>query len=471
MKTKALNVVFLGGGSPRVLPIVRAAFDHGPVFDGGEIRLVDRDLARAGAVGHMIRCCPEFKKVDCNVTVTADLDQALDGADVVYITMAVGRIATSYRSLDASLRRGFISSDNVSLSGAFYALTAGPAILSFARRMEKRCPDAMMLIFANPVAVYSGMVNNHTKIRALGICAGFVNHRWDLTRLLYGEDVARDEYDVDVAGINHLSFILRGTHRGQDLFKLLDRRLEGGYKPARLSATLKPARRGQIDHGLRKLAWMHKRLGTIIFSTEWDGMAHLFHEEMFASALRAWKPLSKATLSREVRRDEKARVAADARFQALVNAPPARAAWNPPYAANPRLAKWSDDVSVTLLKALAGLETARIVASAPQRGAVEGFKPRTVMEFSQLVDSKGAHPAGRFVIPDTLHPLITALATHQTLVGDAIATEDPRVLADALFAYPVQFNTDAARELSRELLAIHKAEIPAFCQAARPWLA
>ena len=43
------------------------------------------------------------------------------------------------------------------------------------------CPPAS-------VAVLSAAVNNHTRIRALGICGGMNNYRWDLTRLLLDHD-------------------------------------------------------------------------------------------------------------------------------------------------------------------------------------------------------------------------------------------------------------------------------------------
>jgi alpha-galactosidase/6-phospho-beta-glucosidase family protein len=43
----ALKVAFVGGGSYRILPILRAAFACRGVFDGGEVRLVDLNLARA----------------------------------------------------------------------------------------------------------------------------------------------------------------------------------------------------------------------------------------------------------------------------------------------------------------------------------------------------------------------------------------------------------------------------------------
>jgi hypothetical protein len=64
----------------------------------------------------------------------------------------------------------------------------GTIVLGIARQMEKHCPQAWLFDYANPVAVYSGIVNNHTRIRALGICGGFTNHRWDLARIIFGRD-------------------------------------------------------------------------------------------------------------------------------------------------------------------------------------------------------------------------------------------------------------------------------------------
>ena len=43
-----MNVVFLGGGSLRLLPLIRGIFSASPdVFRNGTIRLVDREVARA----------------------------------------------------------------------------------------------------------------------------------------------------------------------------------------------------------------------------------------------------------------------------------------------------------------------------------------------------------------------------------------------------------------------------------------
>jgi alpha-galactosidase/6-phospho-beta-glucosidase family protein len=84
-----MNITFIGGGSLRILPIMRSLLDNHKLFDGGSIRLVDLRLDRAEAVGRMIMRCPEFKNVNCRVLWTSDLAEGLDGTDVLYVTMAI----------------------------------------------------------------------------------------------------------------------------------------------------------------------------------------------------------------------------------------------------------------------------------------------------------------------------------------------------------------------------------------------
>ena len=466
---RGLTVTFVGGGSYRLLPILRAAFTVRPVFQGGQVRLVDRDLARAEAVGRMVQRTPEFAGLDCQVTWSSDLDRALEGSDALYVTMAVGDPLASARSDEASYQRGFISSDQLSVTGAFLALTAGPAILGFARRMEKYCPDALLLDFANPVAVYSGMVNNHTRIRALGLCGGFTNHRWDLTRLINGKDEYRDDYDVDVAGVNHLSFILRGTCRGEDLYEVLGRQVGKGWRPPRLEPIMRHAE-PHIHYALRKLVWMYHRFGRVIFSTEGDGMAHFFYEEMFARSAEGRQPRSLPQMHAGAREQARRRIDADREFREYLDRPLDARFWAQPIGVNRWFGREDNDVVVPVFRALAGLGEQKIAASAVHHGAVAGFKDRTVLEFSQLVDENGPRPAGQFEIPDCFHGLIDSLATHQTMLGDAIAARDPRILADALFAYPVKQNTRDSRDLFREMLKIHADAIPIEFQAARDYL-
>ena len=459
-----MKVVFVGGGSFRTLPIIRSAMQYRQVFDKGEIRLLDPSVARAEAVGRAIVQTPEYAGIDCKVSWGSDPDRALDGADVVSVSFAVGSPVTMQRSMQASMRHGFHGSDQLSLTGGFLGLTAGPAILDYAQRMERLCPRAWLVDFANPVAVYSGMVNNHTRIRALGICGGFTNYRWDLTRLM-GRDAYSEEFDVDAAGINHLSFILRGTWRGQDLYKVLGRRLRQGYEPPRIDHP-NPAMRRHIRFGLQRLAEMYRRFGCMIYSTEGDGMIHLFFEEMFARGRREPRPKTLADMRKWARGHRQARVEADRRFREEVDKPHDAAFWKAAPKQNPAFARSDRDVTVLVLKALGGVSREKLVASRTNQGAVVGFKDRTVLEYSMFLDRKGVTPVPNLEVPDCFHGLISSLATHQTLLGDAVAARDPRILADALFAYPLYQNSRQAKALWRDLLRIHAAEIPAEFQKA-----
>lgn len=463
-----MNIVFVGGGSYRIIPILREALAAGDFLHGSQFRLVDCATERAEAVGRLLQRTPEWGPAGCTVSWGNDLDRALDGADVLYVTMAMHASPSYELSAAASARRGFISSDQISATGAFLALHGAPIILGFARRMERLCPQALMLIFANPVAVYSGLVNNHTRIQALGICGGFANHRWDLTRLL-GRDAYCDEYDVDVAGINHLSYILRGRIRNADLYTALDRHLTADWRPPRLRIA-NPVAAGHVRFALRKLVWMYRRFGTIIYSTELDGMAHLFYEDTYPRLMAGVRPLSAAGAQAATAASAAARRQADADFRRYVSTDLDRAFWSAPPAHAGWFTATQGDATTPILKARAGRGPLKFAASFPNRGAVAGFKDRTVLEYSLLIDGMRIAPAGRYEIPDVLHGLISDLATHQTLLGDAVAAADPRLVAQALLSYPIRQNSRAARALYRELLAIHAERIPAFCQGAAQYL-
>ena len=458
-----MKVVFIGGGAPRVLPIVRGVMASPGVLAGGEIVLFDLNAPRAEAMGRMIMRTPEYAGTRCRVTWNAPIEKALDGADAVQIGFAVGSPLASMRSHAASRSHGFLSSDQLSPTGAFLALTAGPTILGYARKMERLCPRAPLIIFANPVAVYSGLVSNHTRIRAFGVCGGFQNHMWDLTRLM-GRDEECADYDVEVAGINHLSFILRGTFRGRDLFKVLGRRLGPGWKPPKIQIYL----RDHIRWALRKLRRMLSDFGTLVFSTEGDGMAHLYYEECFERSGREARPATTAQMRASAREGGRRREEADRLFRARLDEDLSPAWWaEQDKKADRTFARTDHDATVRILKAFGGAGPQKVVASLPNGGAVAGFKDRTVLEYSMILDRGRVEPYGDLSVPDAFHGLITGLATHQTLLGDAIAAEDPRLLYQALYAYPVKQETRESRALFRDLIAIHGDEIPAVFQETR----
>jgi alpha-galactosidase/6-phospho-beta-glucosidase family protein len=194
-------------------------------------------------------------------------------------------------------------------------------------------------------------------------------------------------------------------------------------------------------------------------------MAHLFYEEM--NAMHRGPRLSRAAILKSTSVPDRGRQEADRQFRAFLGQNLDAKFWATHWRKDWNFRRVDNDIIVKILRGLAGVREEKIVTSHPSQGAVEGFKDRTVLEYSQVLKKGRLRPYGRLALPDAFHGLISSLATHQTLLGDAIGTEDPKTLYHALFAYPIGQNTKAARALYRDLLEINRDEIPRSFQGAR----
>lgn len=452
-----MKTVFFGGGSHRLVSILRGALKDPAVFGEGELYLYDPNVVRAEAVGRTVRQTPEFRKSGATIRWGASLDEALPGASAVTVTLAAGTAFNREWSDQVCWQHGLLGSDNVSPSGAIFGVLGAPILLELARKMERHCPDAWILDFANPVAVLAGMITRHTKIKALGICGGFMNHFADIGRI-FGKDESRTDLDVHAAGINHLSFIVDGTLAGRDLFEQLDRHLAGEWKMCPLDESWSEGSRQSIARSVTNLVRFYRELGVLIFSTEGDGMAHLAYEEVVAE--RRSRPLpSRAEIEKNVEDTGRQRAKANAAFEATAAGTLDEAFWA---AQGPRslYKRTEDDIFLRCLRAVAGVEKVKLVASHLNNGAIAGIPDGNVVEYSQYLYRQTTRPAGRYRVPGVVHGLVAALAHHQTLLGDACFAEDPKLLAEALLSYPMRPYSKDAKALYRELIAINEAQIP-----------
>lgn len=458
-----MNIVFLGGGSLRILPIVRGLFETPEVFEGGKISLVDLKLERAEAVGRLIKRCPEYRNVNCEVVWTNDLDSALDGADLFYLTTAIMREPSDTLAMQAAIRHNFYHSDNLSINGAFLGARFGATVMNFARKMERYCPDAMMLDFANPVASFAGAVTNYTNIKALGICGGYTNHRWDLSRIC-GRDEFDTGWEVDSAGVNHLAFILRGTYNGRDFHEVMREHITSDWKAAEIT-NFDPEFAKVIQAALGEMVQMYRRYGTTIFSTEGDGIAHVFTDnyiELLTKVLdERLKNFNPDTIEAESMAEIEKRFADFIAVAASEQDPD----WDTPVHQNYIFGNDRGAISVPIIKAMAGIEPMRIAASHPNNGAVAGFADNALLEYTMTIDGKTLTPARDLYIPAPFHGLIASLSEHQTLLADAIAQQDGKLFAASLDAYPVHRFTGDRTAFFKEMFEIYSDLSPAMKDA------
>lgn len=465
-----MKIVFVGGGAHRYLGIARSLLAVPGLMDQGEINLYDLAVDRAAAVGRMVMKAPEYAQADCRISWGTSLEQALEGADLVYVVLMAGSRRNFSRLQNSCAQYGFLGSDQLSPSGAILGLKGGPILMDLARKMEKLCPQAWLIDFANPVAVLSAAVNNHTRIRCLGVCAGYTNHQWDLTRLLYGKDEQWDDYKIRCAGVNHMSFILPGSrHRDCDLYEKAAEVLTDDWQAPVLTDRWGEQARLAIPKGLALLVKFYKKYGYLVFSSEQDGIAHLDMEGTYLRLVHeeAARPLDLSALEAADQQQRAERTRADQRFQAWLDKDMTEKEWNTARPDALYLLRADEDIMTRIARAVGGVEDMAIATSRPNLGAVSGFKDRVVLEYSQVLGSKGLQPSEGLEVPDVFQGLVSSLATHQTLLGDAIATGDPRILFHALYLYPVKQDTTEAKAMWRALLEMAADEIPAVFQNTR----
>ena len=450
-----MKAAFIGGGSLRLLPIFRAIFKDSPeVFRNGEIRLVDRVLERAEAVARLLQAAPEYPDVNCKVIVSDNIDEGLKDIDVLYLTMAAVKEPSETQANFLAREYGYISSDQLSINGAFLSLRLGSFILSLARKLEKFSPKALMLIFPNPVAVYSCMVNKYTSIKALGICGGFNNHRWDLTRICFGKNEFDTAWNVVACGVNHLSYIIRGDYKGEDLFSsLLPRTLNDSWQC--LSMPWEGMPKVLVEGALNDLYNTYRKYNTLIFSTEFDGLSHISIANY--RRYQNWQ-LEKASPfdPEKVRKQYFENI--EEKFKTFIEASkhPESIEWSDSINRNGLFAIDSTDISVSIFKALAGLEKMRIVASMPNKNAVIKNLPENVAaEFTMDIFKNTITPVADQHVPAPFQGLTASLAEFQTLLADCIAENDPKLFAAAIDAYPVNRFEPERKEFLQKMFDIY----------------
>ena len=465
-----MKVVFVGGGSHRYLSVARSVLAEGGLFEDGEICVFDLSSERSRAMRRMIEKCPEIRNVNCRVTSPDNLDSALEGADVVIVVLFAGNRRNFLLSRKICGEHGFIGSDQLSPSGAVLALKGGPILMNIAKRMETICPNAYLLDFANPVAVLSAAVNNHTKIKCMGICAGYTNHMWDIARIL-GKDECCSDHAVNSAGVNHMSFILKDSiWKGGNLYEQLEAATDPGWKMPELSDRWPQYTKDNIMFGVPDIVRLYKKLGYMIFSSEGDGIDHLDIEGRYARSAAKLASQSIEDIDASLDAELASRKNGDDVFAKLAESELSNAEWNAERPETLYLSRDDENIMVRVVKALSGAGEMRIATSVLNNGTVEGYTDRTVLEFTQFLDENGVRPAGRFKVPDIVYGLVADLASHQTLLGDAIATEDPNILFNAFYNYPVFRDTKSAKTMWTELLELNADELPESFRKTKEYL-
>jgi alpha-galactosidase len=121
---------------------------------------------------------------------------------------------------DIPLRYGVDQSigDTIGPGGVFKAMRSVPSWIEILRDAEELCPQALVLNYSNPMSIFCLAAHRTSRMKVVGLCHSVQGTSALLARRA---GVPAEEMEWECAGINHLAWFTKLTHRGRDLYPLL----------------------------------------------------------------------------------------------------------------------------------------------------------------------------------------------------------------------------------------------------------
>jgi alpha-galactosidase len=196
-----------------------------PELENSEFVLMDPDTERLGLIEALAKKMVAERGTGARVVATTDRKVALDGADYVVSTLAIGYAYESDRP-DVAIPRKFglnqTVADTIGVGGVFRYLRTMPAMLEIGQDMVQLCPQALWLNYVNPMNMLMWtLAETVPSLRMVGLCHSV---QGTADRLAGFVGVDQDEVSYWVAGINHQAWFLnfrKGHFRGEDLYPKL----------------------------------------------------------------------------------------------------------------------------------------------------------------------------------------------------------------------------------------------------------
>jgi alpha-galactosidase len=435
------RICFVGGGSYNWMP--KLLGDLALTRDlEGTIVLHDLDPTALDDIQRYGRKVLERNGSRFSIETTTDLDRGLDGAEFVVVTITTGGLPSMALDLDIPERYGIYQSvgDTVGPGGLSRALRNVPVMVGIARAMERRCPDAWMLNLTNPLTVLTRVVTMTTCIKAVGLCHELFGVRGGLIRMFGGSPA---DFEMRVAGVNHLIWLLEMTIRGRNGLEMVREFVaEGRGMPV-------PAARGDwhepfVDRWKLKLA-----LFELYDALPAAGDRHLaeFFPYFLTDATHQGADYG-VQLTRIAHREQQVAAAREAVHTAISGE-------LPPVMRSP-------EATADIVSAVANGRSVRTIVNLPNSGQIDNLPRGVVVETLAEITSAGAQPLTVGALP---HGVLSTLEPHvvnQEMIARAALEGDRQLALQAMANDPLVHDLARATSLLDDLLAAHAAYLPQF---------
>jgi 6-phospho-beta-glucosidase len=209
-----MKIAVIGAGSTYTPELVSCLQREHERLEVSELALQDIDSGRLETVGGLAERMLAREGFAGQLTLTGDLDRALDGADFVLLQIRVGGQEARLSDETVPLSFGCIGQETTGAGGFAKALRTVPVVLDIAERAAARSADGAWIVdFTNPVGIVTRALLDAGQ-RAIGLCNVSITLQRLFARLL---EVAPERVAVDQVGLNHLTWVRAVRLDGADV--------------------------------------------------------------------------------------------------------------------------------------------------------------------------------------------------------------------------------------------------------------
>ncbi len=422
-----MKLAVIGAGSTYTPELVSGLSRERERLDARELALHDIDAGRLEIVGGMARRMLEAQGFGGELSVTRDLDRALDGAEFVLVQIRVGGQAARLSDETVPLACGCIGQETTGAGGFAKALRTVPVVLEIAERAREHAASGAWIVdFTNPVGIVTRALLDSGH-RAVGLCNVAIGFQRAFARLL---GVEPGRIVVDQVGLNHLTWVRAARLDGEDVLpELLE---EHGDV---LAASSELPRRLLDELGAAPSYYLR------YFYT---------HDDVLAEQ-RSGRP--RAEVVAEIERE----------LLELYRDPSVTAK---PALLERRGGAYYSEAAIGLVSSLASDTNDVHVVDIRNDGTLTGLADDDVVEIPARIGVQGPVPLPQAPLAPELLGLVQHVAAYERLAAEAAVTSDPVVARKALLAHPLIGQYELAEELLELLLAAGAEHLTQFRTAS-----
>ncbi|WP_018750241.1 alpha-glucosidase/alpha-galactosidase [Paenibacillus sanguinis] len=399
-------------------------------LDGGTIALVDLDERRLELARRLVLQIVELTGKSWRVIASTDRREVIGESRFVINQIEVGGLETVRYEYEIPLKYGVNQciGDTLGPGGLFKTLRTLPSWIEIVRDIEELCPDAMILNYTNPMSAVTLLTSRITELPVVGLCHSIQNTSAQLANYA---GIPYEELHWRAGGINHMSWFVELSHKGQDLYPILLDKIKDPellrQDPVRFDAMkyLGAFVSESSGHFSEYIPYYRKRQSLIDAhcSTGYNGATGFY-----ANNWPIWRKENDEEIVRQLE------------------------------GTLPLELQSSQEYAAVIIEGVLKDEPKVIYGNVPNQGLIENLAPDGVVEVACLIDAKGIQPTRFGKLPEHLAALCRSNMAFFDLAVEAVRQGDKEMARHALMVDPLTAAVCSLEEIGQMFEELYEAE-------------